>query len=177
MLLMLLDTATPTDPPATQLADVFQLITVLLVMVLIVVAAWFVTRWIAGGTFRMQKQLARMQIVDRLMIAKDRAVIVVELGGRYYMMGVGTTISMLGEVDGAPYRAASSEAPQGGGFFAALQDKLRARQGYQPYEGPVGPGDDMPDTRQEEMERAAERMRERARRRRSSRDDEGDEDE
>lgn len=158
VLLLLGDATTPTNVPGTSAGDIFGLIAVLLIMVAVLVAAYWLTKRIASGTFRMQAQMGRMRAVDRMMLARDRAVVVVELDGRYYMLGVGNSITMLGEVDGAMYRAEGDTGHrQAAGFFAALQDRLRPRPAPPPYEGPVGESDSS--TRQEEIERAVERMR------------------
>lgn len=172
MPLMLVDSATRTNLSGTSAGDIFQLVAVLVVLVLVIVAAYFLTRWIAGGAFRAQKQAARMQVVDRLMLAKDRAVVVVELGEKYYMLGVGTKVTLLDEVDGAPYRAQAQRQGQGGNFFSALQDRMKPKSPYEPYEGPVGEGH----TQQEDIERAIERMRARTNKRRNTQE-QGDDDE
>ena len=162
VLLMLVDTATQSDVPGTSAGDIVQLVVVLVVMVAIVVAAYWVTRMIAGGTLRMQRQAGRMRTVDRMMLAKDKAVVVVELDGKYYMLGVGSSISMLGEVDGAMYRDAAAQASAAPGFLSALQDKLRPNS-PPPYEGPVG--EENPLSEQEDLNRAVERMRARTQQR------------
>ncbi len=141
--------------------DVFQLVVVLLVMAAVIAAAYFLTRLIAGGNLRMQRQLNRMKVVDRLIIARDRAVVVIELGGRYYMVGVGgNAITLLTEVDGSPY---GQEEPVAGGasFLSALQGKLAPKDSAR--RGAADPSRDRDaSTQQEEMERALERMRARS---------------
>ncbi len=107
-------------------SETFELVLMLLIMVAVIAAAYFLTRFIAGGALRMQRQTSRMRVVDRVMIARDRAVVVVELGGRYFMLGIGSAnINMLCEVDGTPYRG--GEEPSSGGILSALQERIQGR--------------------------------------------------
>lgn len=181
---ILLSIATTPDPAGTfrgSSDNIFSSVLVLVVMAAVIAAAYFTTRWIAGGAVRMQKG-SRMRVVDRLPLARDRYVAVVEVGGRYYMLGVsGSQITMLGEVDGAGYGAADAPPPSAS-WRAALFEKMNAPapQDAQPVRSAQAQEPPSPErvrsAQEDELARLAERIRRRNEiLRREPRKEDGDE--
>lgn len=70
------------------------------VLVLILVAAYFTTRFLSvkGGNLMRGRY---MQVKDRLILSKDKQILLVEISGRFYIVGVSAQqIQLLGTVEG-----------------------------------------------------------------------------
>ena len=64
-----------------------NIIVMLLALVAIIFAAYYVTRLISGRAVRMMRS-QKMHIVDRLAIAHDKQILILRVGGEAHMIGV-----------------------------------------------------------------------------------------
>ncbi|MDL2224984.1 flagellar biosynthetic protein FliO [Eubacteriales bacterium OttesenSCG-928-M02] len=85
---------------------------VIAMLLLIFVAAYFVTKFV-GGRSKMgmsQGRLRRMRIVETLPMGRDRNIVLVEVGGKYCLLGVtGQNINLLECFDPAQVTALEME--------------------------------------------------------------------
>ncbi len=74
----------------------------LLIVVAVLFAAWWVTRKIAGSA-QFGSRSRYMKIIDRMPIAQDRFLVLVQLGERVYLVGVASSeITLLADIEGEP---------------------------------------------------------------------------
>ncbi len=70
--------------------EVLSLLGILLVMVLVLVGCYFVTRWAGTGlSLRIGAQGAggRLRVLDRLPVGRDQVILVVQAAGRFLILG------------------------------------------------------------------------------------------
>ena len=79
-----------------------SMIYVIAMLLLIFVAAYLVTRFV-GGKAKMgagQGRIRHMQVLETLSLGRDRSVVMVEVGGKYCLIGVsGQNVSLIGMFD------------------------------------------------------------------------------
>lgn len=101
-------------------SSVWSSIVLLVIMAAVIVGAYVVTRMIANGAMRGQKG-SHMRLVDRIQLARDRFVAVVEIGGEYFMIGVaGNSITLLSKLNDPPYDAPETATGTMGSRFAGI---------------------------------------------------------
>ena len=107
-------------------------------VVLILGAAYWFTRYAAGrGLFGQARPGARMKIHDQLVLGRDQRLALVQVGGRWFLLGAASgSVSLVAELT-AEEAAAWQEGPkdpEGGGaekpgfreaFLQAIQQKRR----------------------------------------------------
>ena len=71
--------------------QILSVIGLLAVTVLVLVGAWWFTRWagpgLGGGLIAAGKGGGRLQVLDRAIIGRDQALLVVKAGQRYLLLG------------------------------------------------------------------------------------------
>ena len=100
--------------------DILSLLGVLLVLLLVLGGCWLFTRWagtgLAGRGFGAALQQRQMKVLERLAVGKDQSLLVVELAGRYLLLGCSPAgvalLCELTEEEGALWAAPPAE---GGG--------------------------------------------------------------
>ena len=72
-------------------SQILSVIGLLAVTILVLVGAWWFTRWagpgLGGSPFVAGKGGGRLQVLDRAMIGRDQALLVVKAGQRYLLLG------------------------------------------------------------------------------------------
>ena len=102
---------------------VISLLGGLLLFVLVLLLAWFCSRWL-GGYYRARGgQAGTVQVLERTAIGPDRTLMVVRAGERVWLLGV----TPLGELspDAYPEEAAPEALPGPMEFSAALRDAVQ----------------------------------------------------
>lgn len=154
--LLLLESNTPAETTKSAFSDgggIFGAVVMLLIMLAVIVGAYFVTRWIAAGALRMQKG-SRMRVVDRLPLGKDKSVVVVEIGGALYALGVANSaVTLLCELPEGAYDERNTPAsPIGGDWKSIFQQNMNTSGKREPRRK----------VDEDELTRMAERMRKRS---------------
>lgn len=93
------------------------------VLVLILVAAYFTTRFLSvkGGNLMRGRH---MQVKDRLVLSKDKQILLVEISGRFYIVGVSAQqMQLLGVVEGE-LTPLAQQAPAVPSAFGDMLGKL-----------------------------------------------------
>ena len=69
------------------IADIFTMIGSFILIILVLFAAWYATRWYAR---RMGPSIGgrSIRVVDRANLANNAAIVIAEICGRYYLFGV-----------------------------------------------------------------------------------------
>lgn len=98
----------------------------IVVMLVIIVGAYFATKVISGKAGRLKSRQIRM--VDRMSMGRDKHIVLVEVGGKNLLIGVtNQSINVLGDIDGAALKD-KGEAPaptqNRKGFGSQLRDFL-----------------------------------------------------
>ncbi len=79
--------------------DIWSTLFYVIIMVGVLLAAYYTTKFISGKTNRMLKS-KYIQIQDRMSIGKDKALLVAKVGDKYLLLGVtNQNINSLGEVN------------------------------------------------------------------------------
>lgn len=118
-----------------QVLSVFGLLAVIL---LVLVCAWFVTRWAGqsfGGGWPGLRSGSRLRVLDRASVGRDQALLVVKAGQRYLLLGctpTGMTLLVeLSREEGEAWEPPAS--PQGPEAkrppdFRALMQRLKEKK-------------------------------------------------
>lgn len=100
----------------------------LLLFGLVLLAAWFCTRWL-GGYYRTRTAAGgSIQVLERTAIGPDRTLMIVRAGDRVWLLGVTPqNIQPIGELDAAAYpaQAPGPAVTAGRDFSAALQSAIQ----------------------------------------------------
>lgn len=76
-----------------------QFIFLVLVFVLIIVAAYFATRWL-GTVGAKQYQNKNIRIIEGCRVGQNKVIQIVKVGNKYFVLGIGKDeVTCLGEVD------------------------------------------------------------------------------
>ena len=92
-------------------------------MVAIIVAAYFATKYLSGKGRSVKSR--QMRILDRMMLGKDKHIVLLEVGGKNLLIGVtNQQINVLGDIDGETLKARQSENDEASqkGFTSKLRD-------------------------------------------------------
>ncbi len=85
------------------LEGIFTAIFTLAVIVAILFAAWWFTKKVASGSSFSSPQSRYMKIIDRIPLAQDRFIVLVQVEEKVYMAGVtASQITLLAELDKEP---------------------------------------------------------------------------
>jgi flagellar biosynthetic protein FliO len=92
-------------------------------MVAVIVAAYLVTKYISkrGGHAKSR----HMRILDRMMLGKDKHIVLIEIGDRNLLIGVtNLTINILGDIEGETLGSGpqESEGSAQKGFMSQMRD-------------------------------------------------------
>ena len=118
--------------------QILSVIGLLAVTVLVLVGAWWFTRWIGpglgGGLFAVGKG-GRLQVLDRAMVGRDQAVLVLKAGQRYLLLGCTpaglTLLAELKQEEGElwdPPTPAEGPEEKRSPDFRALMQRLRDKK-------------------------------------------------
>lgn len=81
------------------LENVFQLIGLLVVFILILAAAYFVTRWVGGQTLQSQRN-QNISVIETFRLAPNRFIQIVRLGNKYIAIALSREhVEFLAEID------------------------------------------------------------------------------
>ena len=113
--------------------DLLSLLGIVLALVLVLVGCYLFTRWagtgLGGGPGRGS---ARMQVVERLAVGRDQALLVVRLADRYLLVGSTpagfSLLAELTEEEGAQFAPSAEPMDRPGMDFRELMRKLREKK-------------------------------------------------
>ena len=113
--------------------DLLPLLGIILVLLLVMGGCYLFTRWAAAGLGgSLGRGSARMQVVERLPLSRDQALLVVRLGERYLLLGSSAAgIALLAELteeEGALWAPAAEPTEKPGMDFRELVRKLREKK-------------------------------------------------
>lgn len=118
--------------PQGQGSVILSLLGGLFLFALVLFLAWFCSRWI-GQHYGFQKSGGKIRVLDRAALGQDRSLVVVQMGGKAWLLGVTAhQITKIEELD--PEQIEEEEPVSGGGsgegfgasnFSAALQNALK----------------------------------------------------
>ena len=98
----------------------------IVVMVAVLIAAYLTTKFISGRAQKTHKGRF-INFLDRLPMGKDKNIILIEVGGHNFLVGVtNQSISVLGQVDGGELKNAqeTKNEPKSKGFVSQLRNFL-----------------------------------------------------
>lgn len=107
---------------------VLSLLGGLFLFVLVLVLAWYCSRWL-GGRFGLSATGGTVRVLERVMVGPDRSLLVVRAGEDVLLLGVTPQhIERLGELDPALYPEGEEPgaAVKATDFSAALQNAVRS---------------------------------------------------
>ena len=107
---------------------VLSLLGGLFLFVLVLVLAWYCSRWL-GGRFGFSATGGTIRILERVMVGPDRFLLVVKAGDEVWLLGVTPQhIERLGELDPDLYPEGEETQASGGvpDFSAALQGAIKS---------------------------------------------------
>ena len=106
------------------LGSVLQLITILVLLVIVIVMAYYVSKWLAGY----QKTLGtggNIEVIESCRIAPSKFIVIVRVGAKYLALGIGKDeTSFLAELDKEDL-VIRSAGEAGQGAFAGVLKKIR----------------------------------------------------
>ena len=114
--------------------EVVSLVGALAAICAVLALAYLFTRYVVGRTALPRGLRQRhMVLLEQLPVGKDRALLLVQVGERIYLLGAApggvTCLETIPEEEAAQWRAEPAEgAAQGTSFQAALRDVLRQRK-------------------------------------------------
>ena len=115
------------------LQELISLLGIILVLLLVLGGCYLVTRWAGvglGGS--LGRGSARMQVVERLAVGRDQALLVVRIGERHLLLGSTangfTMLAELTEEEGAMWAPETETTDKPGMDFRELVRKLREKK-------------------------------------------------
>lgn len=105
--------------------DFWTTLLYIFVMIAVIVAAYWATKFISKKGSKAKSQ--QMRMVDRMALGKDKHIVLIEVGDRNLLIGVtNQAINVLGDIDGAALQnqksTESASAPLG--FASSVRDFL-----------------------------------------------------
>ena len=93
------------------LENVLQLLAVLVIFILVLVATYYATKWVAKKS-GMQGQSRNIRVIETFKIAPNKYIQIIQLGSRYYSIGVtANNITFLAELDEDQLDLSAGERP------------------------------------------------------------------
>lgn len=113
--------------------ELLSLLGILLVLLLVLGGCWLFTRWAGAGLGRIPgKGGTRMQVVERLPVGRDQALLVVRLADRYLLLGSSPSgfslLAELTEEEGALWAPDAVPMDRPSVDFRELLRKLREKK-------------------------------------------------
>ena len=113
--------------------DILSLLGVLLILLLVLGGCCVFPRWagsgLAGGSFGPAGRERRMRVVERLAVGRDQTLLVVELAGRYLLLGSSPSgfslLAELTEEEGALWNSTPASDGRPGRAPLDFQDWMR----------------------------------------------------
>ncbi len=119
------------------MGDFFTVVGTVLAVVAVLFLCWFSTKKLAGFS-RFQASGSRVRLLDQVVLGQDKGIALIQLGDKYWLVGVASTVNLLTEVDEKTMEAAENEqltqpwqkAMDFGGVsdFRQLLEKIRDRK-------------------------------------------------
>ena len=104
-----------------------QLLTILIIFILIIVLAYFVTKWVAGYQ-KMKGATPNIEVLESYRVAPNKFIAIVRVADKYLAVSVGKDeMSLLCELSKDELVISKGTEQQGAGF-GALFEKLKAEQ-------------------------------------------------
>lgn len=81
--------------------DMFTAISTLMIVILVLILAYFMTKKIGKGMIQYQSS-RNMKVLDRIMLGQDKSLLIIQIGQRYCLIGVAQSgIQLLMQLDGS----------------------------------------------------------------------------
>ena len=107
--------------------DVWDYIQIIAVIGVVIYAAYFITRLVAGTSTTVRNS-AGMKHNGTLQLGKDKSVVLVEIGEYVYILGVGAQhIALLDKLARSELNLAREDGPPAAGFEGTFQKELNER--------------------------------------------------
>ncbi len=111
-----------------ELMAVLSMVGTLLLVIAVLVAAYFATRMVAKGYGGSLSTRRNMEVLDRLPLGKDQSLLVVRVGGRVLLLGCTPNhIQALEELNPGDYEKAEAAASQPGTDFLSVWKTVLGR--------------------------------------------------
>lgn len=111
------------------IANILQLAGVLLAFVLILVVTYYATKWFAGSGIA-QTRSANIKVVETFRIAQNKYIQIIQLGDRYYSIGVTKdAITFLTALDEEQLDFSEENTPQQMSFKDVLRKVSKLSKG------------------------------------------------
>jgi len=113
--------------------ELLSLLGIVLALLLVLGGCWLFTRWAGTGLGRgLAGRSTRMQVVERLPVGRDQALLVVRVAGRYLLLGSSpngfSLLAELTEEEKALWAPGAAPADRSGTDFLELLRKLREKK-------------------------------------------------
>ena len=113
--------------PLKNIGDIFSFIGIL---ILILIAAYYVTKKIGKTSNPFNSQSSHIKLIDRLGIARDKSLMIVQVANKGYLIGVSgqsiTTIAVLNEEEMAAFQKPQEDEPtMVGAFIDTLKSNIK----------------------------------------------------
>lgn len=104
--------------------NILQLLGVIIVFVLVLAAAYYVTKWIAKSG-AVQPYTKNIKVIETFKIAPNKYVQIIQLGNKYYSIGVTKeTITFLSELDEEQLDLQEPDASLQGPSFRDVMNRM-----------------------------------------------------
>lgn len=92
--------------------DIWSTLFLVFVLVIVMVGAYYTTKFLSGKARQISKS-KHIHVIDRMGIAKDKALFLTKVGGKCFFIGVtNQAVSTLGELDPKDIENIASEEPE-----------------------------------------------------------------
>lgn len=109
--------------------NILQFVGVFLVFVLILVATYFVTRWLAK-TGAIQSHSKNIKVIETFKIAQNKYIQIVQIGTKYYSIGVGKDdITFLTPLDESQLDLTETSQMPGMPFKSIFKNSIIGKKG------------------------------------------------
>lgn len=100
----------------TRYTNVLQLIGTLIVFIIVIVACYFVTRFVGGKQLAQQKN-SNFDVLDTMRLAQNRYLQIVQVGNRYFVIAISKdNISLISELQKEDIVCRRQSRPNSAGF-------------------------------------------------------------
>lgn len=110
------------------LSSVLQLISILILLVIVIVMAYFASKWVAGYQ-KTTGSHANIEVIESCRVAPAKYLAIVRVGGKYLAVGIGKDeITFLTEID-RDELVTRTGGETGAGSFQEFLERIKNRKG------------------------------------------------
>lgn len=113
--------------------DIFSILGMLFIVVIVLLAAYFCTRYLAKhtpGAFQKKGRTKKIILLDQLTVGNNQRILLVQVGSRYILLGTGASgLSLLLELTDEEIELWKSEDTSGtSGFSNAIMSAIQEKK-------------------------------------------------